>query len=158
MTLRDATPSDADLLLSLERAANVPALPHIFPPDEYPYPDDDVRARWVSVLGDPSYDCHIAGVDGAEVGFVAWRDTTIHHLGVLPSAQRAGVGGALMQAALDAIAAEHAVARLWVLHENHAAIAFYEATGWTPTGASQTAEFPPYPVEVEYVLDLPPRR
>ena len=37
-----------------------------------------------------------------------------------------------------------------VLVENHRARGLYEHLGWTPTGREQSAEWPPYPVEMEY--------
>ena len=39
---------------------------------------------------------------------------------------------------------------LWCLRENARARGFYEHLGWTPTGREQAAEWPPYPVEMEY--------
>jgi hypothetical protein len=37
-----------------------------------------------------------------------------------------------------------------VLRANTRAQGFYEHLGWSPTGREQAAEWPPYPVELEY--------
>jgi hypothetical protein len=37
-----------------------------------------------------------------------------------------------------------------VLRENTRARGLYEHLGWAPTGREQAAEWPPYPVELEY--------
>ena len=39
---------------------------------------------------------------------------------------------------------------LWCLEANHRARRFYERHGWTVTERSRAAEFPPYPIELEY--------
>ena len=44
------------------------------------------------------------------------------------------------------------VTRLWCLVDNVHARGFYEHLGWRPTGREGAAEWPPYPVELEYRL------
>jgi RimJ/RimL family protein N-acetyltransferase len=41
-----------------------------------------------------------------------------------------------------------------VLAENTRARRFYERHGWTADGRAQESQWPPYPVEVGYVLDV----
>jgi putative acetyltransferase len=50
---RQATPEDAQALLDVERAAGIAALGHIFPPGMYPFPADEVRAKWEAALAEP---------------------------------------------------------------------------------------------------------
>src|SRR6476619_2026631 len=50
---REATVDDLTALLDLERAANLVGLRHVFPPERYPFPEDDVLARWALVLDEP---------------------------------------------------------------------------------------------------------
>ena len=48
MRVRESGPHEADALLAVQRAASVAALPHVYPPDLYPYPDDAIRDRWLT--------------------------------------------------------------------------------------------------------------
>ena len=48
---RPAREDEAGALRDLERAANLVALGHVFPPDRFPFPDDAVLARWAIVPG-----------------------------------------------------------------------------------------------------------
>ena len=50
---RAASRDDLVALRDLERAANLAALGHVFPPERYPFPDDDVLARWALLFEDP---------------------------------------------------------------------------------------------------------
>ena len=43
---RPATDGDAVALRDLEKAANLIALAHVFPPETHPYPDAGVLDRW----------------------------------------------------------------------------------------------------------------
>jgi putative acetyltransferase len=67
----------------------------------------------------------------------------LRHLGVRPELW----GRGLARAAVDRASG---VRRRWVLRDNTRARGFYEHLGWEATGREQEAEFPPYPVEVEY--------
>ena len=51
--IREARPDEADLLAGIQREASVAGFAHIFPPDRYPYPIEDVRQRWVEALANP---------------------------------------------------------------------------------------------------------
>ena len=69
------------------------------------------------------------------VGFVAFDDDTVLHLGVVPDQTRRGYGSALLEfASLEIFAGGAREASLWVLADNEAARAFYRAHGWTETG------------------------
>ena len=82
---------------------------------------------------------HLAERDGAIVGFGSsgpQRDASLPHSGeiyaiyVLQSAQRRGVGRALMATlARDLLAHDHASGALWVLEGNLPARRFYETLG-----------------------------
>lgn len=149
VALRAGDVRDVDDLLRVERAANLVALAHVFPPEQYPYPDDDVRERWLRVLHDPLAQVAVAERNGEVVGFVAWRRDVVEHLGVHPDAQRRGVGTRLLTHAVSAIGSSP---RLWVLVDNSNARAMYSSLGWAATGHERRAEFPPYPAEVELRL------
>lgn len=149
--LRPAVPADAEPLMDVERSAMTAALPHVFPPDRYPYPSAEVLARWRHELAEPAVDVRVvddpAG-SGRLAAFVAWRGDRVLHLGVRPEHWRSGLGSRLLA---EATAGARRPA-LWVLAENHRARQVYERRGWTPTGRTQQAEFPPYPTEIELEL------
>lgn len=156
---RPAVAEDAAALLALEQRAGVAALAHVFPPDRHPYPAADVLARWHLVLADP--DTTVVVVDGTDrldcvVAYDAFG--TLRHLAVDPGSWGRGCGERAVLHAVAAMLAAGAVdLRLWCLAENRRARRLYERLGWEVTGATQTAPWPPYPVEVEYALDRPSR-
>ncbi len=162
--LRDADPEDAPTLTALEEAINVAALPHIFPPERYPYPSDVVLARWGRELLDPTYRIRVAevalGAHGTErvrehrvVGYCACRKAEgrvwLEHLGVAADAQGSGLAPLLVAEARNAYPGREM--HLWVLTDNARARRFYEREGWVATGVEMPAVYPPYPPMVEYV-------
>ena len=144
---RRAEPADAERLLEIERAAGLAAMAHIFPPDLHPYPDAEVRERWHRTLVEPGVTVLVEVPDAGEPprAFVAFDAHIIRHLAVHPDAQGAGLGRAIVEAALPHLADP----RLWCLEDNHAALAFYARTGWTPTGERRASDFSPHPPEVQ---------
>lgn len=155
--LRFARRGEQDLLTELERSANLASLSHIFPPDEYPYPTDEVRQRWWEVLNDRTRLTLVAEVGGHPAGYACYGQQIIHHLGVAADFQRRGVGRVLMDATEDDLFADLATAEigLWVLEANEVARRFYAARGWSETQEKRTAEFPPYPPELRMVRRNP---
>jgi RimJ/RimL family protein N-acetyltransferase len=142
---REATDDEADGLALLERSANLQALAHIFPPEKYPYPTDDVRDRWREVLQNPSVHVGVAEDVTGLAAFVAFDDNLLRHLAVRPDLWGTGLAGS----AVNWACGRATVHRLWCLEENTRARGFYGRLGWTPTGRRRRAEFPPYPAEVE---------
>ncbi|MFN8194949.1 MAG: GNAT family N-acetyltransferase [Nocardioidaceae bacterium] len=155
-SVRRAGPADAGALLALERSASLAALGHVFPPERFPYPSSDVLARWHLVLADPGCVTLVDGGDPGPEWLVAWDDhATVRHLAVAPEAWGRGAGRRALGLAVGALGASGAgEARLWCLADNSRARGFYESLGWRVTGAEQPAPWPPYPLEVEYVLPL----
>ena len=99
---RAATRDDLVALRDLERTANAAALHHVFPPDRYPFPDDDVLARWVLVMDDPTV--RVIATDdpetGAMIAFTAYDDSTVRHLAVHPDHWGEGLATEGLAAAL----------------------------------------------------------
>lgn len=145
---RDAAAGDEDGLTALERSANLHAVAHIFPPEQYPYPATDVRDRWRELLRDPAVRVGVAEDEGGPAAFVAFDDEVLRHLAVRPDLWGTGLAKAAMNWAMN----HAAIQRLWCLEQNRRALGFYEHLGWTSTGRWQRAEFPPYPAEVELVV------
>jgi GNAT superfamily N-acetyltransferase len=95
----------------------------------------------------------VAERDGEIVGMATASGTELRHLYVAPAAWGTGIARALMQAALDWIAARDAdEAFLWVAEANARARRFYEREGWTAAG--ETRASPLGPPEVRYRLTV----
>jgi GNAT superfamily N-acetyltransferase len=106
---------------------------------------DEARvARWTGDLATGSW--WVAEYDGTLAGLVGVgpsRDPIDPRLGELdtiavdPAYWRAGVGTALMQTALEALAADYPEAIVWTLANYDQGQRFYEATGWTADGRTR---------------------
>jgi GNAT superfamily N-acetyltransferase len=147
-----ATVEDAELCFGIARAAAVAGFQHVFPPGLHEFPDDAVRADWLSALADPDRETYISWEDDEAVGVVSVGNGVLQTLYVMPEFWSRGIGSALHDLALDRLR-ETSVqeARLWTLTENHRARAFYEKRGWALTGRTRVVPFPPHPIDVEYV-------
>ncbi len=149
---RAATAADAEALRDLERAANLVALGHVFDPREFSFPAEGVLARWRTVLDEPSVTVDVAEGPPGLIVFAAYDTATLRHLAVHPDWWGQGVGSAAVDRAVARIRAGGVAPRLWCLVANERARAFYRRLGWEPTGAERQAEWPPYPTEIEMVL------
>jgi RimJ/RimL family protein N-acetyltransferase len=149
---REATFDDLSALRDLERDANLAALGHVFPPEQYPFPDDDVLARWALVLEDP--DACVLVRDAADGGidvFAAYDGTSLRHLAVRPDVWGGGLASRAIAAALHAMDLRGStVAELWCLVDNLRARRLYEYLGWRPTEDRREAPWPPHPTEMRY--------
>ena len=154
---RLATAADAVALRDLERAANLAALAHVFPPERYPFPEDDVLARWVLVLAEPGVEVLVLeGADGLRA-YAAHDDCWLRHLAVHPRHWGEGIATAAVEAALAGMHRRGSTnASLWCLAENHRARRLYEHLGWRATEERQEAPWPPHPVELRYTRPLAP--
>jgi GNAT superfamily N-acetyltransferase len=145
-----ATVEDAELCFGIARAAAVAGFQHVFPP-VYEFPDDAIRADWISALTDPDGETYIAFEDDEAVGVVSVGHGVVQTLYVTPASWGRGIGSVLHDHALDRLCEVHVQeARLWTLAENHRARAFYEKRGWNLTGRTRVVPFPPHPIDVEY--------
>lgn len=150
---REANQDDLLQLAELERDANRAALGHVFPPEEFPFPFDDVLARWKLVLDDP--DIVVLARDGHEGqaldAFAAYDARTLRHLAVHPERWGQGLATAAVETAIHAMDLRGTtIASLWVLRENHRARRLYSYLGWRETKEVREAAWPPYPPEVRY--------
>ena len=142
---RRASGPDAVALRDLEKAANLLALAHVFPPEVHPYPDQVVLDRWRDVLVDPAVTTLVAEDGDGLTAFAAFDGTTLLHLAVRPDHGGSGLAAMLM----DVVPSR----QLWCLRENHRARRFYERLGWRPTGREKPEPFVPHPVLLEYERD-----
>ncbi len=153
--IRPAGPGEADTLLRIQREAAVGAFAHIFPPAQYPFPDDSVRADWERALADPAIEIYVAELDGTPIGSVAVGHGFLRNLYVLAEHQGTGLGSQLHDHGLDRLRAlGHHEAKLWTLEGNEQGRRFYERRGWTLNGETRVVPFPPQPLDVGYSRPL----
>jgi len=104
-------------------------------------------ARWTERLATGAVRAYVADIDGTVVGFANYgpcRDDDLRAAGELyaiyvrPEHWSAGIGRALLSAAVGSLSARPAV--LWVLRDNRRARRFYELAGWSADGAAKDAE------------------
>lgn len=145
--IREADESDVYCLYALEKAASSSALGHVF--GGTPFPADDVLARWQVVIDDPSGTVLVDELDGVLVGYAAFGDGWLRHLGVVPELWGTGRAHDLYAAVLARSAAAGSPPTcLWVLVENLRARTFYARLGWQDTGVREREVFAPYPLKM----------
>jgi GNAT superfamily N-acetyltransferase len=156
--IREARADEAEALAEIQRDACLAAFTHIFPPERYPFPMDDVRDRWRTALADPEVSVFVAEVGSRPVGFAGYRADWLDGLYVEPDHWARGLGLALHDAALERLR-ERGSSRchLWVLADNERARRFYERHGWRENGRTRVVPFPPNPLDVGYTIDLESR-
>jgi GNAT superfamily N-acetyltransferase len=155
VVIRRALPDESETLLRIQREAAVEAFVHVFPPDLYPFPDDEVRENWKAALADPDVEIYVAEIDGEPAGSVGVGSGFLRTLYVLPQYQGSGLGSALHDHALERLRVlGWDQAKLWTLEGNHSARRFYERRGWSLNGETREVPFPPNPLDVGYSRSL----
>ena len=153
--IRLARPDEAEVLADVQRDASLAALAHIFPPERYPFPIDDVRRRWEDALADPAVTVLVAEREGAAAGIAGCRDEWLDGLYVVPGWWGRGVALELHDRVLELLRARGSRrCHLWVLEHNVRARRFYERHGWRANGTTRVVPFPPNPIDVGYAIDL----
>ena len=145
VSIRSSPRDEWETHYALQRAASLAGLSHIFPPEEFPFPDDAVRARWRGLSGSAL----LAERDGRAVGVAAFDGCWLNGLYVEPGEWGSGVAAALLAAVLAALP-DCPEVKLWVLEENRRARRFYEKHGWRRNGETRVVEYPPNPLDVGY--------
>ena len=146
--IREATPADAAAVARVHVATWRAAYAGIVPAPALDALSVAAGAsRWEGLIADDTTRTWVAVEDGEVVGLVAAgpaRDADTPDAGevyaayVLPAAQRAGHGRALLDAAVDWLQTNRGFCvTLWVLTANVAGRAFYEACDWRPDGAAR---------------------
>lgn len=145
--LRRLLPGDLDALVEVQRAGAVAGLAEIFPQDRFPFPTDEIRARWEHELADPAIDCFVVVHDDTVAGFAATRRAELLHFGTAPATWGSGLAGAAHDEVLAHLQAQ-GLARAWlrVFDENHRAVRFYVRRGWAATSEIERSEYPPHAV------------
>ena len=150
--LREATTADLAALRDLERAANLAALGHVFPPDRFPFPDDAVLARWSLVLDEPGVTTLVSqDDDGSLVLFAAYDDETLRHLAVHPDHWGQGLASAAIATALHAWTSAAASGVPVVPGGEPSGPAALRAPRLARPGPDRReAPWPPHPIEMRY--------
>ncbi len=154
LLIRTGTSDDAETLFAIHKESAMTAHVEIFPPERYRFPDDRMRAHWQEAVRDDGTDVLVAERSGAPVGFATVSPGWLRNLFVLPAEWNRGTGGALHDEAVDILRRHGEVAQLWVLEANERARRFYERRGWRDDGGRSRSDFPPYPVELRYALEV----
>jgi GNAT superfamily N-acetyltransferase len=150
-----ALPEQAETLAQLQRAASLAAFSHIFQPDLFPFPIDDVRRRWRDALADPAAHVFVATVDTETVGLACVHPEWLDGLYVVPERWGGGIGRLLHDRALEQVRdLGSRSCHLWVLEANERARGFYERHGWRENGDTRVVPFPPHPLDVGYTIEL----
>lgn len=143
------------MLAGIQRDASLAALAHIFPPELYPFPLDEVLRRWQEALADPALTVLVAEADGEAVGVAGCRAEWFDGLYLLPARWGRGEGRALHDDVLDRLRrGDSDRCHLWVLEHNDRARRFYERLGWRENGETRVVPFPPNPIDVGYTIGL----
>ena len=146
--MRAARADEADVLAAIQAAASLAGLAHVFPPDRYPFPHDEVLDRWTGMLADDDATLVVGEEEGRPVGVAAVRPGWLDGLYVIPERWGTGVAELLHDRALELLGpGRH---RLWVLEENSRARRFYERRGWSENGETRVVPVPPHPLDVGY--------
>jgi RimJ/RimL family protein N-acetyltransferase len=145
--IRRSSTAEAETHFAIQRAACVDSFAHIFPPDRYPFPDAEVRRRWLDWSGDVL----VSEREGRVVGVAGVESCWLHGFYVLPEYWGTGVAAELHDAAL-AHMPDCPEIRLWVLEGNDRARRFYEKHGWRLNGETRVVPYPPNPLDVGYSL------
>jgi GNAT superfamily N-acetyltransferase len=144
-----ATPADAAAIAGVQARAWRHAYADIVEADRMPVPEQQAPrfAEFIEGGGE----VHVFDQDGRVVAFAAVDGNELRAIYVDPPAQGAGVGSALLEAAVAALrAASHAEAFLWTFEANGLARAFYERHGWQLVPGRQERLAP----EVRYRISL----
>jgi GNAT superfamily N-acetyltransferase len=157
VTIRRERPDDADAVAGVHVRAWQSGYAGIMPAEVLdrlnPAAWAQRRRQWRTADDDSVFTTLVAEDDGRIVGFVTvgpYRRGQDHEdldpaygevlaMYVEPVRWGGGIGGALMSAAREALAAAgHGTARLWVLEDNARARRFYERAGFACDGARST--------------------
>jgi GNAT superfamily N-acetyltransferase len=152
MAIRRGDIDDLELVLAIQREASLAGLAHVFPPDRFPYPEDDVRDDLRRQLDDPRFNTLL---DTEGRGFTMVGGGWLQRLYVREAAWGSGLAPELHAAAVSALhEASVRRASLWCLAENPRARRFYERHGWRLNGTERVVPFPPHPLDLGYSIEL----
>lgn len=147
--IRRAVPADAAAIAAVQARAWRHAFADIVEPEQMPQPDQQEPGFVERIAA--GAEVYVFDQDGRIAGFAALVGDELGAIHVDPAAQGAGVGSALLAAAVDALReAGHSEAFLWTFEANGLARTFYERRGWELVPGRQERHAP----EVRYRITL----
>ena len=155
MIVRPMNEADLPELIELQEAGAVVGMAEVFPQHEYPFPRDAIIARWRDEIIDSTVETYVAtDRAGRLVGFAATTGSELLHFGTAIETWGDGTARELHDAIVERLRRHGGRITLHVFASNHRARAFYDKLGWNPTGTSRSSGFAPYPLLLEYALDV----
>jgi RimJ/RimL family protein N-acetyltransferase len=156
MQFRSATDADLDELVSKQAEASAVALARVFPQATHPFPHAAILERWRTELHDPAIAVYVSTDDAHRItGFAARRHDELLHFGTAITTWGTGLASDLHDALLNTY--PPGMGRIWlrVFEENRRARRFWEKKGWQANSRTSRSPFAPYPVLLEYEIQLP---
>jgi RimJ/RimL family protein N-acetyltransferase len=153
--LRRMVAADVPAVLDVQERGSVQALSRVFPQDRYPFPREDVAARWRREVADPLIDCFVVLHDDRIAGFAATRSDELLHFGIAVESWGSGLAGIAHEAVLEHLQSQ-GLQHIWlrVFTDNARARRFYEKHQWEPTGDRSVSTFAPHPELMHYQRGL----
>jgi RimJ/RimL family protein N-acetyltransferase len=146
---------DVPAVLDVQERGSVQALSSVFPQDRYPFPRDDVAARWRQEVTDPRIDCFVVLAQDGVAGFAATRGDELLHFGIAVESWGSGLAAIAHEQVLEHLLAQ-GLRRSWlrVFTGNGRARRFYEKHQWEPTSDRSLSTFAPHPELMHYERSL----
>jgi RimJ/RimL family protein N-acetyltransferase len=153
--LRPMVAADVPAVLDVQERGSVQALSGVFPQDRYPFPRDEVAARWRGEVADPLIDCFVVLHDDNVAGFAATRGEELLHFGIAVEHWGSGLAARAHDGVLEHRGA-HGFRHswMWVFTDNARARRFYEKHQWESTGDRSASTFAPHPELMRYQRSL----
>lgn len=151
--LRTMRAQDVPSVVAVQEPAAIAGLSDVFPQDRYPFPRDDIAARWRHEVADPDTECFVVESVGRIAGFAALRADEVLHFGTALDTWGSGLATAAHDELVERLRARGVVrAVLHVYAANARGRRFWEKHGWRPTGDVERGSFPPYAELLAYEL------
>jgi RimJ/RimL family protein N-acetyltransferase len=151
--LRPMREEDVPAVLAIQEPAAVAGLSDVFPQDRYPFPRDEIAARWRDEVADPDIECFVVEEEGRVAGFAALQGGEVLHFGTALETWGSGLATAAHDELVERLRARGVVrAVLHVYAANARGRRFWEKHGWRPTGDVERGSFPPYAELLAYEL------
>jgi RimJ/RimL family protein N-acetyltransferase len=155
LVLRTMREADVDAVVDVQQLGSVRALSTVFPQDRYPFPRDEVAARWRAEVADPVVDCFVVLHHHGLGGFAATRGDELLHFGIAVEHWGSGLAARAHDEVLEHLRARGLrSAWLRVFTGNARARRFYEKHQWEPTGERSVSSFAPHPELMRYERGL----
>jgi RimJ/RimL family protein N-acetyltransferase len=144
---------DVPAVVAIQEPAAIAGLSDVFPQDRYPFPRDDIAARWRHEVADPDTECFVVESVARIAGFAALRADEVLHFGTALDTWGSGLATTAHDELVERLRA-HGVVHpvLHVYAANARGRRFWEKHGWRPTGEERRGTVPPHAELLGYEL------